>query len=111
VEVAAAPAATLAPAGVPLVLDFLPTLVGFAGRPTGAVRDLVVTTAFPDRTLRFSLDEDGVTLADTDAPADLTLPAEAVVRLVYGRLDVDHTPAFEGEEADLDELRKAFPGV
>ena len=41
----------------------------------------------------------------------MVLPAEALVRLVYGRLDPDHTPSFDGDEADLDELRRAFPGV
>jgi hypothetical protein len=41
---------------------------------------------------------------------DLVLPAEAFIRLVYGRLDADHTPAVAGS-ADLDALRAAFPGV
>ena len=49
--------------------------------------------------------------SEGDGPADLTLPAEAFVRLVYGRLDPDHTPAFEGDPADLDTLRRTFPGV
>jgi hypothetical protein len=29
---------------------------------------------------------------------------------VYGRLDPDHTPPVETADADLDELRKVFPG-
>ena len=41
---------------------------------------------------------------------DLTLPAEAFARLVYGRLDPDHTPAFEGDPDLLAELRRAYPG-
>jgi hypothetical protein len=42
----------------------------------------------------------------------LTLPGEAFVRLIYGRLDADHTPApIDAEGVDLDDLRAAFPGV
>ena len=41
---------------------------------------------------------------------DLELPAEAFSRLVYGRLDPDHTPAFTGDAALLDTLRAVFPG-
>jgi uncharacterized protein (TIGR03083 family) len=111
IEVAADPTAALQADAVPVVLDALPMMAGFAGKPTGSVRDIVVTTSFPDRTFLVALGEEGVTVSDTDAPADLTLPAEALVRLVYGRLDPDHTPAFEGDGADLDELRKAFPGI
>ena len=41
---------------------------------------------------------------------DLVLPAEAFCRLVYGRLDPEHTPAFTGDESVLDTLRAVFPG-
>jgi hypothetical protein len=60
-----------------------------------------------------ALAPDGVSLTpDDDAGApDLELPAEALVRLVYGRLDPEHTPAVNVGEAELDELRRAFPGV
>ncbi len=41
----------------------------------------------------------------------LTLPAEAFLRLVYGRLDAAHAPAVERSgERGLDDLRTAFPG-
>jgi hypothetical protein len=45
----------------------------------------------------------------TAAPADITLPAEAFARLVYGRLDPEHTPPGE-QGAVLDVLRAVFPG-
>jgi hypothetical protein len=64
-----------------------------------------------------TIDDDAVHLGsqtgpDGDANANITLPAEALLRLVYGRLDPDHTP--EGEitldRVDLDALRALFPG-
>ena len=45
-----------------------------------------------------------------DGQRQLVLPAEAFARLVYGRLDPDHTPPVEGDAESLDELRKVFPG-
>ncbi len=41
----------------------------------------------------------------------MTLPAEAFVRLVYGRLDAAHTPPVDTDGVSLDDLRAAFPGV
>ncbi len=39
------------------------------------------------------------------------MPAEALLRLSYGRLDPEHTPAdVAADPADLDRLRKVFPG-
>ena len=47
----------------------------------------------------------------TPAPRpDLELPAEAFARLIYGRLDPDHTPAFTGTEELMDVLRQTYPG-
>ena len=42
---------------------------------------------------------------------DVTLPAEALVRLVYGRLDAAHTPPVEGDRAALEALREVFKGI
>ena len=55
---------------------------------------------------------DGVTLNEVEGVErfDLELPAEAFVRLAYGRLDEEHTPA--GIDAThLGELRRVFPGM
>jgi uncharacterized protein (TIGR03083 family) len=52
----------------------------------------------------------GAERAAGNAPA-LHLPAEAFLRLVYGRLDPSHAPAIDGQEhATLDILRTVFPG-
>ncbi len=70
-----------------------------------------MATTGPERTFLVVLGPDEVSLspADPGADPDLVLPAEALVRLVYGRLDPGHTPPVEGT-ADLDELRAVFPG-
>jgi uncharacterized protein (TIGR03083 family) len=44
--------------------------------------------------------------------AELVIPVEAFIRLVYGRLDTEHTPTSVSSSGpmELDELRKVFPG-
>jgi uncharacterized protein (TIGR03083 family) len=113
IAVAFDPAAVLAPDSVALILETIPMIAGFAGKPTGSTKQLRVTTTQPDRRFVIDLAADGVSLTPSgdDADADLELPAEALIRLVYGRLDADHTPSFTGAADDLDELRRGFPGV
>jgi uncharacterized protein (TIGR03083 family) len=49
--------------------------------------------------------------ADADAVPHVTMPAEALLRLAYGRLDPEHTPAaVSGDQDTLDKLRAIFPG-
>jgi hypothetical protein len=48
--------------------------------------------------------------ANPTARSDVELTAEAFARLVYGRLDPIHTPAFDGDPAVLDGLRATYPG-
>ena len=73
---------------------------------------MIVATTDPARTYRVIFEPDlSVHLVDGVAAADLTLPAEAFLRLVYGRLDPAHTPSSViGDTARLADLRKAFPG-
>ncbi len=72
-----------------------------------------MVTTDPER--RFLLETgEAVTLTPSDgeaAPAGLRLPAEAFVRLVYGRMDEAHTPPLESTGVDLGELRQLFPGL
>ena len=95
-----------------LVVDQLEMIIRFTGRPTPAMRNVRIATTDPARTLTLSLGGDAVTLVPNDGTvtADLELPADALIRLVYGRLDPEHTPPVHGS-VDLDDLRRAFPGV
>ena len=115
VLVAVDPAATVAPDAVALLIDSLDQLIGRTGKPDGKPRTVHVTTSDPER--HFILETgDAVTLvaADDEAPEpglpELRLPAEAFIRLIYGRLDADHTPPVESTGVELDELRPLFPG-
>ena len=84
----------------------------FTSKPTGTERVVTVDTTDPRRGFVVDLTADGVTLDPTDPSEnpDLVLPAEAFIRLVYGRLDPAHTPQVEGDDKVLDELRRAYPG-
>jgi uncharacterized protein (TIGR03083 family) len=116
VEVAGDPGATLQASGVEFVVDSLEMIANWTAKPTGADRTIAVRTTEPARAFVVTLTPDAASFAaGDDAPAtdaDVTLPAEAFIRLVYGRLDPDHTPV--GLAGDLDalaELRAVFPGV
>jgi uncharacterized protein (TIGR03083 family) len=112
VEVVFDSSAAVPPEAARFVVDNLALIVGFVGKPTGAEHDVHIRTTEPDRNLTLALGPKALSLgaADGSHEPDLELPAEAFVRLVYGRLDPDHTPPVRGR-ADLDELRRAFPGV
>ena len=104
------PAARVAPDAVDLLVDRLPQMVGFTAKQAPAPVAVAVTTAGPERA--FTLDTGGVTLAPAgagDAPAaSLALPAEAFLRLVYGRLDDEQDLRAAG--VTLTELKSVFPG-
>jgi uncharacterized protein (TIGR03083 family) len=105
--------ATIPTAEAELIMGTLPMMAGFAGKPTGTERTLSVRTKEPERSFEIALRSDGVALSPRptlEAP-DLELPGEALVRLVYGRLDSAHSPTIAGNATDLEELRKAFPGI
>lgn len=106
--------AQVSPDAVDLIIDTLNPLVQRTGRSFGGPAVVELRTTEPDRRFRLEGDADKLTLADGGGPdpasAVLTLPAEALIRLVYGRLDPAHTPAVHAEGVELDDLRKAFPG-
>jgi uncharacterized protein (TIGR03083 family) len=105
------PAATVPADEAALVVDTLGMMARFAGKPTGAEKDITLRTTTPARQFEIALRPDGVALSPHDHvdEPDLELPADALIRLVFGRLDPGHSPTVDNE-ADLDELRKAFPG-
>lgn len=119
------PGATLAPGSVPLLLDNLLEgpgwMVARMTRPRAAAavaakldgRPVLVRTSDPERWIAIELDgEPRVRQVDPGRHPDLTIPAEALLRLCYGRLDPDHTPAGIRVESplELDDLRATFNG-
>jgi uncharacterized protein (TIGR03083 family) len=112
VEVTLDPAAALPDDEASAVVDNLQMIVQFTGKPSGETRVWHVRTTNPARDFTLSFGPESVKLSagEPSGAADLELPAESFVRLVYGRLDPDHTPStIDGR--DLDELRRAFPGI
>jgi len=125
VEVVLDPAATVGPEAVDLLVDRLPGTVAFAGQPSVDVgpTSVVVGTQGTERRFRLDVEADAIRLEPVgDAAAttsggqpsadstDVVLPAESLVRLVYGRLDAEHTPDDVTGAEHLPALRAVFPG-
>jgi uncharacterized protein (TIGR03083 family) len=106
--------ARVAPDAVDLLIDTLPEMAARVGKPQGVARRIRVVTEDPARDLVLVVDDAVRVEAWDDGPVDgvLRLPAEAWLRLVYGRLDEEHTPTVEidGDGLTLDTLRSVFPG-
>ena len=112
VDVALHPTATLPADSVAIVIDNLEMIAGFAGKSDGHECVLTVHTTEPSRAFAVKVDPERLALtpAERSAPVDIELPSEAFVRLVYGRLDPDHSPA-DIESPELEQLRGLFPGL
>jgi len=121
VRVALDPGVTVAADAVGLLLDGLSQLAARAGKPDGQQRKIRVSTTGPERTFILETTADGVTLTAADDEgtpelglSELTLPAEAFLRLVYGRLDAGQESGPDAAEdsvgVEVGELRPLFPG-
>jgi uncharacterized protein (TIGR03083 family) len=116
IAVALNPDESLAQESVDLLIDTLAPMAGWTGKPVGEPVVAPITTHDPIRHFVVRADDavELETFDHTESPlADrvLRMPAEAFIRLVYGRLDPDHTPALDTGDVDLDQLRRMFPGV
>jgi uncharacterized protein (TIGR03083 family) len=116
ITVALDPSSTIPPDQATRVVPNLPTVAGWSGQKNDDQLSVEVRTTDPEHAFHLDLGPGGVGLApssdDTAASAELRLPTEAFVRLVYGRLDPDHTPqSVVATGVDLDLLRRTFPGI
>ncbi|HTT50631.1 MAG TPA: maleylpyruvate isomerase N-terminal domain-containing protein [Streptosporangiaceae bacterium] len=113
VAVTADPAAVVAPDAVPEILEQITQLLPFVAKPAGDAFRVRLRTTSPDRDYVLDVGEP-VTLSDwvdgTEVDGVIELPTEALLRLFYGRLDPEHTPAYTADGVELDRLRKVFPG-
>ncbi|HEX6448251.1 MAG TPA: maleylpyruvate isomerase family mycothiol-dependent enzyme [Trebonia sp.] len=111
------PGATLAVDATALIAPVVGQMAGMVGKPealSGRQAAIAVTTNGPDSAIALRLGETISVGGDVPAQPDgtLSLPAEAWVRLVTGRLGPAYTPAgvTATGAADLDVLRAVFPG-
>ena len=115
ITVALDPASTIPDDAAALVADSVGMVIGWAGKPSDGHASVEVRTTSPERAYHLDLGPSGASLSpslDDTSAAELRLPAEAFVRLVYGRLDPDHTPSsVTATGVDLDRLRAVFPGL
>jgi uncharacterized protein (TIGR03083 family) len=117
VRVVADDSEMLPDAATELIVDNLPGLVERVGKGAPNPLTVQVRTTGPERTFLLHLTNQSAALtSDSASPAgptaELRLPSEAFVRLIYGRLDPEHTPdSVESDGVHLDTLRAAFPGV
>jgi uncharacterized protein (TIGR03083 family) len=113
------PSALVRPDAVALLADRLPQMVRWAGRAGGAAAEapfvVAAETLEPTRGWTLSVTGEVVSL-DVGTPPEpdgrLRTTTEGFLRLVYGRLDGEHTPAVTSCEGriGLDTLRAVFPG-
>ncbi len=115
VEVMGAPDAEVSATAVPLLVDHLEFVVARTADGAGGPYRVRVGTRHPVRDLVVEVgDPVVVRTAEVDDAYDgsVDLPAEAFLRLVYGRLDVEHTPEHsQSGSRGLADLRQVFPGV
>ncbi|GIJ50669.1 hypothetical protein Val02_75550 [Virgisporangium aliadipatigenens] len=115
VKVAFDPATPLAADAVPLLFAQTAFTLGWLAKPErlGKEATLTVHTTGVEKTFGLVLGEKAeLTDAPERADGELRLPAEAWLRLVYGRLKPPYIPADVALTGPftLDELRVAFPG-
>jgi uncharacterized protein (TIGR03083 family) len=114
VAVALHPAARVEPYAVDLLIDGMSPMMRWMGKQAADPQVIAIATSEPPRT--FTLDTGGVTLTpgtgDAEASGSLDMPAELLLRLVYGRVDDSAIASGEVRASDvsLTDLQAVFPG-
>lgn len=95
-----------------VIVDNLGLIARFTAKPAGVEREVRVRTSGPVRhfTVRLTPEAAELLAGDAGMTPDVELPAESFCRLVYGRLDPDHSPMVSANGEVLDLLRRVFPG-
>jgi uncharacterized protein (TIGR03083 family) len=114
VAVVVDPAARVSQDAVELLIGGLPMMMQWMGKQAADPAVIAVTTTGPDGA--YTLDTGGVTLTagapETPASASVDLTSEALLRLVYGRVDDSALASGElrTENVTLPDLQAVFPG-
>ena len=115
------PSALVAPQSVELLADRIPQVAMRAGKPAKDRYTVGISTTDPKREFVLEVAESVTMTAVPEGTASrpggripwIQMPAEALLRLVYGRLDPDHMPPPESLAGPIDTeaLRRTFPGL
>jgi hypothetical protein len=109
------PTARVLDAAVDLLVDEkLGQIVNRVAKPQGKDVSVRIRTTGPEGDFFLSVGEEVAfeTYAGQPVQGTLVISAEALLRLVYGRLDGQHTPDFSLDgPVDLDDLRAIFGGL
>jgi uncharacterized protein (TIGR03083 family) len=111
VEVPFHPDAKLPNDAANAILDGIQFIASRTAKPPGNARDITIRTSNPVRDFTLILGVDSAELIEKshEGAAELEIPAESLVRLIYGRLDEEHTPeSVRGDVVDF--LRSVYPG-
>jgi uncharacterized protein (TIGR03083 family) len=110
------PSAEVLPSSIDLLVDRIPFMAGWMAKPDRATSrtQIKVRTSHPERHFLLSIGETVALTQEVEGPINggLELTAAALLRLISGRLDPDHTPrgTTATGSANLDELRQIFAG-
>jgi uncharacterized protein (TIGR03083 family) len=113
------PDARIDPGAVALLIDRVQQVAAWAGKPPGEPLRARIQSTDPGREFLLDVGEsvsltpaEGAPAADDGTPR-IRMSAEALLRLVYGRLDPAHSPPVDelAGHIDLDLLRRTFPGL
>jgi uncharacterized protein (TIGR03083 family) len=117
VAVAINPLARVSKAATELLIDVVDRRAVQLGKPVGGPLRVYIETSDPERSFTLVVDESISLVPGSDDSAGdgdavrLQIPAEALLRLLAGRMDPDHTPSeVKAEGIGLDSLRAVFPG-
>lgn len=113
VAVALDPTVHLGADGVEVVVDNLDLIAKFTSKPQDDNRTITIGTSDPERSFSVKIGPDQVVFSAVEpvGHTDLSMAAESMIRLIYGRLDTEHTPeSVVGDLRLLDQLRRVFPG-
>jgi uncharacterized protein (TIGR03083 family) len=112
VEVATDKTARIPATHLPFLLEQLPSVAPRSAREVDAPRSVRVHVSSPDADFRVDMDEETTLVrVDDGGKADLALPAECFVRLVFGRLTAVRAVVRSEDEAVVaSDLTRVFVG-
>ncbi len=117
------PGATVAEDAILPALEQITQLLPFVAKPAGDAFRVRLRATGPEGDYLLDVGESVTLTGWADGPAsngpasndpevdgEIRLPAEALLRLFYGRLDPEHTPEYAAGGIELDRVRAVFPG-